>query len=79
VQQSRPRYAPSFPKNIWTVPDGKIAIHNSAGRRAGQMSGEDGFRVWFDDHHENYVEGHCGWRPDLGIHYQVREHYKGRE
>jgi hypothetical protein len=74
------RYAPVFPKNIRTIPKGKIAIHNRAGHHAAQMSGEDGFRVWFDDAlHQNYAECHCGWRPDLGTHYQVRSHYEERK
>jgi hypothetical protein len=78
-QQPRPRYAPGFPRNIWTIPHGKIAVHNSVAHHVGQMSGEHGFRVWFDDPHENYIECQCGWRPDLGRHYQVRNHYDGRK
>jgi hypothetical protein len=35
--------------------------------------------VWFDDPHENYVVCDCGWRPDLGAHYQVRTHYEERK
>jgi hypothetical protein len=71
-------YAPTFPRNIRTVPGGSIAVHNRVAHHAGQKSGEDGFRVWFDDPHDNHVECSCGWRPDLGIHYQVRAHYRGR-
>jgi hypothetical protein len=70
------RYTPTFPKNILTIPKGTIAIHNIVNHHVGQRSGENGFRVWFDEPHENYVECSCGWRPDLGIHYQVRTHYK---
>jgi hypothetical protein len=66
------RYAPRSPRNIWTVPKGKIAIHNNAEHHAGQKSDENGFRVWFDDPHDDYVECSCGWRPDLGLHYHVR-------
>jgi hypothetical protein len=40
----RPRYAPTFPKNIWTVPKEKIAVHNNAEHHRGKMSGEGGFR-----------------------------------
>jgi hypothetical protein len=75
----RPRCAPTFPKNIWTVPKEKIAVHNNAEHHRGQSSGEGGFRVWFDDPHENYVVCHCGWRPDLGTHHQVRAHYEERK
>jgi hypothetical protein len=78
-QIPRPRYAPGFPRNIWTVPQGKLAVHNSVEHHRGQLSGEEGFRVWFDDLHENYVERHCGWRPDLGAHYQVRTHFEARK
>jgi hypothetical protein len=73
------KYAPRSPKNIWTVPKGKIVVHNRVDHHVGQKSGENGFRVWFDDLHDNYVECACGWRPDLGIHYQVRTHYVGRK
>jgi hypothetical protein len=66
------RYAPSFPKHIRTVPRGVLVIHNRANRSAQQMSGQKGFRVWFDDPHEAYIECFCNWRRDLGIHYQVR-------
>jgi hypothetical protein len=72
-------YAPTFPKNIWAVPKGKIAIHNHIDHHVGQKSGEGGFRVWFADAHDNYVECPCGWRPDLGTHYQVRAHYEERK
>jgi hypothetical protein len=72
------RYAPLAPKNIWTIPKGKIAIHNYVKHHVGQKSGENGFRVWFDDPNHNYVECSCGWRPDLGAHYQVRSHYQPR-
>jgi hypothetical protein len=48
-------------------------------RIVGTLSEEGGFRVWFDDRHENYVECPCGWRPDLGTHYQVRTHYAERK
>jgi hypothetical protein len=41
------RYAPSAPRNLWTIPKGKIAIHNHAAHHVGQKSGENGFRVWF--------------------------------
>jgi hypothetical protein len=60
------------------MPKGKIAVHNNVEQDRGQLSGEDGFRVWFDDPHENYVECLCGWRPDLGPHYHIRTHYNGR-
>jgi hypothetical protein len=73
------RHAPTFPKNIRTIPKGRIAVHNRVDHDAGQKSGEDGFRVWFDEPHTNYVECACGWRPDLGAHYQVRTRYEGRE
>jgi hypothetical protein len=73
------RYAPLAPRNIWTIPKGKIAIHNHLEHHAGQKSGANGFRVWFDDPHHNYVECSCGWRPDLGPHYQVRTHYEPPE
>jgi hypothetical protein len=67
-----------LPRNIWKVPKGKIAIHNHIDHHVGQKSGEEGFRVWFDAPHDNYAECSCGWRPDLGTHYQVRIHYEGR-
>jgi hypothetical protein len=71
------RYAPMFPRNIKIIPKGKIAIHNRVDHHVAQKSGEDGFRVWFDDApHQNYAECHCGWRPDLGTHYQVRASYE---
>jgi hypothetical protein len=70
------RYAPSFPRHIRTVPEGAIIIHNRAGRHRSEMSGLNGFRVWFDDPHQNYIECLCGWRPDLGVHYQVRTRYQ---
>ncbi len=73
------RYAPTFPRNIRTVPGGMIAVHNRVDHHAGQKSGESGFRVWFDEPHDNYVKCACGWRPDLGIHFQVRTHYEGRK
>jgi hypothetical protein len=43
------RYAPPAPRNIWTIPKGKIAIHNHTGHHVGQKSEENGFRVWFDN------------------------------
>jgi hypothetical protein len=43
------RYAPRSPRNVWAVPEGKIAIHNNAEHHAEQKSDENGFRVWFDD------------------------------
>jgi hypothetical protein len=46
-------------------------VHNRVDHHVGQKSGENGFRVWFDDPHDNYVECSCGWRPDLGEHYRV--------
>jgi hypothetical protein len=46
--------------------------------RDADESGEGGFRVWFDESHDNYVECSCGRRPDLGVHYQVRTHYEQR-
>jgi hypothetical protein len=55
----------AFPRNIWTIPKGKIAVHNNIAHHRAQRSGESGFRVWFDDLHENYVECSSGWRPDL--------------
>jgi hypothetical protein len=70
------RYAPGFPKHIRTVPRGALIIHNRAEHCGGQMSGQNGFRVWFDDTLENYIECLCGWRPDLGTHYQVRTRYQ---
>jgi hypothetical protein len=36
-------YAPTFPRNIWKVPKGKIAIHNHIDHHVGQKSGEGGF------------------------------------
>jgi hypothetical protein len=69
------RYAPRSPRNIWTVPKGMIAIHNNIDHHAGQKSEENGFRVWFDNPHDGYVECPCGWRPDLGVHYHVRTQY----
>jgi hypothetical protein len=71
-------YAPSFPRQIRTVPVGALIIHNRSGRHRDEMSGQNGFRVWFDDPHENYIRCLCGWRPDLGIHYRVRKRYRGR-
>ena len=56
------RYAPLAPRNIWTIPKGKIAIHNHVEHHVGQKSGENGFRVWFDDPHVNYVERPCSAR-----------------
>jgi hypothetical protein len=70
------RYAPRSPRNICSAPRGKIAIHNNIEHHAGQKSEENGFRVWFDDPHVNYVECSCGWRLDLGIHYRVRAQYR---
>jgi hypothetical protein len=66
------KYAPMFPKSIRTVPKGKIAIHNHIDHHVGQKFGERGFRVWFDEPHDNYVECSCGWRPDRGTHYITR-------
>jgi hypothetical protein len=45
----------------------------------GQKSGVNGFRVWFDNPHHDYVECSCGWRRDLGSHYQMRTRYEPRE
>jgi hypothetical protein len=73
------RYAPSAPRNLWTIPKGKIAIHNQAAHHVGQKSGENGFRVWFDNPHNNYIECSCGWRPDLGPHFHVRAHHEPRK
>jgi hypothetical protein len=73
------KYAPTFPRNIRTVPGGMIAVHNRVDHHGGQKSGEGGFRVWFDEPHDNYVKCACGWRPDLGIHFQVRTQYEGRK
>jgi hypothetical protein len=73
------RYAPTFPRKIRTIPGGTIVVHNRAAHHAGQMSAEDGFRVWFDGPHDNYVKCAGGWRPDLGTHYQVRAQYNGRK
>jgi hypothetical protein len=61
------RYAPLAPRNIWTIPKGKIAIHNHAEHHIGQKSRENGFRVWFDDPHHNYVKCLCGWQRRLPI------------
>jgi hypothetical protein len=71
------KYATMFPKEIRTIPKGKIAIRNHLDHHVGQKSGVKGFRVWFDEPHDNYVECFCGWRADLGNHYQVRTHYEG--
>jgi hypothetical protein len=38
------RYAPLAPRHIWTIPKGKIAIHNRVEHHVGQKSGENGFR-----------------------------------
>ena len=73
------RYAPTFQKNIRTIPLGKVAIDNGVDHHVGQRSSENGFRVWFDEPHDNYVECSCVWRPDLGTHYRIRAHYKGRK
>jgi hypothetical protein len=73
------RYAPLAPRNIWTIPKCKIAIHNHTEHHAGQKSGVNGFRVWFDNPHHDCVECSCGWRPDLGSHYQMRTRYEPRE
>jgi hypothetical protein len=73
------RYAPLAPRNIWTIPKGKIAIQNHAEHHAGQKSGVNDFRVWFDNPHHDCVECSCGWRPDLGSHYQMRSRYEPRE
>jgi hypothetical protein len=73
------RYAPSAPRNLWTIPKGKIAIHNHAAHHVGQKSGENGFRVWFDNPHDDYVECPCGWRPDLGPHFHIRARRESRK
>jgi hypothetical protein len=39
------KYAPTFPRSIWTVLKGKIAIHNHIEHHVGQKSGEGGVRV----------------------------------
>jgi hypothetical protein len=38
-------YVPTFPRNIWTVPKGKIAIHNYIEHHVGQTSGEEDHRT----------------------------------
>jgi hypothetical protein len=71
------RYAPMAPRNIWRVSERKVAIRNRVGHHAGQSSGESGFRVWFDDPDDNYLECSEGQRPD-GAHCWVRAHCDAR-
>jgi hypothetical protein len=67
---------PKIPEEHLDNSEGKIAVHNNVARHRAQKSGENGFRVWLDDPHENYVECFFGSRPDLKTHYQVRAHYE---
>jgi hypothetical protein len=79
VERANDKIRPARPKEYLDHPEGEDRDPQSVERHVGQKSGESGFRVWFDDPHPNYVECSCGWRPDLGPHYQVRAHYEPRE
>jgi hypothetical protein len=47
-------------------PPGCILVHN-------RIDGSTrGFRGWWTKPAAEFVLCHCGWRPDLGLHYRVQ-------
>jgi hypothetical protein len=54
-------YAPTFPRNIWTVPKGKIAIHNYIEHHVGRTSGEEDHRTPPDPGTRTADGPFCAW------------------
>ncbi|WP_143279073.1 hypothetical protein [Bradyrhizobium sp. C9] len=54
--------------------------HNHVQHSADMMHGVNGFRRFWVDPKEvkrgKWVKCPCGWRPDLGTHYAIKEHAK---
>jgi hypothetical protein len=48
---------------------GRVLVHNSV--IPAPKSGTRGFRCWEDDPSPKYIVCSCGWRPELGTHYEV--------
>jgi hypothetical protein len=52
------------------IPKGMHLVHNTVlpTRRLGFR----GFRAWLTPHEERLERCDCGWAPELGVHYRVR-------
>jgi hypothetical protein len=53
---TRPRDVPTSPRNIWIIPRERSPFITMSSIHRARPSGENGFGVWFDDPHENYVD-----------------------
>lgn len=74
-------------KSIYLRPDarrrptraaGMILCHNHVQHNTTMPIGWNGFRAFFGFRKDlpNFVVCPCGWRPDLGEHYALKEHVK---
>ena len=53
------------------VPAGRVVVHNSV--RPALRLGTRGFRAWVAAPHDRLEPCGCGWAPELGVHYRVRQ------
>jgi hypothetical protein len=66
-------YLTTIPK---TVPEGRVVVHNHV--RPARRLGTRGFRAWLAEPSADIERCDCGWAPELGAHYRVRNLPAGR-
>ena len=58
---------------VWHPRSGRVLVHNRLAHTPKQSQGVKGFRYWEQASSPNLEECSCGWRPEWGTHYRVKE------
>lgn len=56
------------------VPAGRVVVHSTV--RPTRRLGSRGFRAWLSTPGAHLEPCGCGWAPELGVHYRIRQPWR---